>query len=153
MQVLHEQLAHARPVERPDAGEQLLVDAGEAILVAESRDDAVERLGGGVDGGDPAGDAGHHPLEVLDLPEVRYLHVVVQHEQVLRLDVQVLQLVLVVHQVEDLGGLGHVHEQLVAGDARVAVLAALAEPVPEVAVGQLHDDHEPAVHDVVAVEG
>ena len=33
------------------------------------------------------------------------------------------------------------------------LVAALAEAVPEVAVGQLHDDHEPAVDDVVAVEG
>ncbi len=32
------------------------------------------------------------------------------------------------------------------------LLAALAEPVPQVAVGQLHHDHQPAVDDVVAVQ-
>ena len=92
-------------------------------------------------------------MQVLHLSEVGHLHVVVKHEQVLRLDVQVLEVELVVEQVEHLGGLGHVLEEFVARDAGQALVAAVAEAVPQVAVGQLHDDHEPAVHDVVAVEG
>lgn len=37
-------------------------------------------------------------------------------------------------------------------DAGQPFVAALAEAVPQVAVRQLHDDHEPAFDDVVAVE-
>ena len=46
----------------------------------------------------------------------------------------------------------HVAEQLVARDAGQALRAALLEAVPEVAVGQLHDDDELAVDDVEAFE-
>ena len=94
-----------------------------------------------------------HAFQVLDQAEVGHLDVVVDEEQVLRLDVEVLQLVLGVHQVEHLGGLVHVAEQFVARDARHAAGRGIAEAVPEVAVGQLHDDQQPAFDDVVAFEG
>jgi len=151
--VLHEQLAHAAAVERAHAAQQLLVHAREAVLVAVPRDDAVERFGGRVHRGDAAGHGRHQPLQVLHLAEVGHFHVVVQQEQVLRLDVQVLELELVVHQVEHFGAFEHVLHQLVARDAGQPAVAALAEPVPQVAVGQFHHDHQPPVDDVVAVEG
>src|SRR5262249_15198264 len=121
--------------------------------VAEAADPAVERLRGRVDGGDAAGHRGLHALEVLDQAEVGDLDVRVDQEEVLRLDVEVLELVLRVHQVERLGGLGHVAEQFLARDADLALGAALLEAVPEVLVGQLHDDHELAVDDVEAFQG
>src|SRR5581483_7499824 len=46
----------------------------------------------------------------------------------------------------------HVDEQLVARDAGQALAAALLEAVPQVSLGQLHDDDELAVDDVVAFE-
>ena len=92
------------------------------------------------------------PFQVLDQAEVGDLDVVVDQEQVLRLDVEVLQLVLRVHQVQGLGRLLHVAEQLLARDAGQALGPALAEAVPEVAVGQLHDDDQLAVDDVEAFQ-
>ena len=77
---------------------------------------------------------------------------VVDQEEVLRLDIEMLELVLRVHQVEGFASLLHVAQQLFAGNARQAKRTALAEPVPEVAVGQLHDDEELAVDDVEAFE-
>ena len=150
--MLHHQLADVAAGERPRAGEQLLVDDGQAVLVAEAAEHAVEGLRGGVDRRDAAGHRRRIAFQVLDQPEVRDLDVVVDQEQVLRLDVEVLQLILRVHQVEGLGRLLQVAEQLVAGDAGQPLGAALLEAVPEVAVGQLHDDDELAVDDVVAFE-
>ena len=54
-------------------------------------------------------------------------------------------LIVGVHQVEGFGGLLHVAEQFLARDAGQSLGAALAEAVPQVAVGQLHDDDELAV--------
>ena len=62
LQVLHDQLADVVAREGPLAGEQFLVDDGQAVLVAEAADPAVERLRGGVDGRDAAGDRGRHAL-------------------------------------------------------------------------------------------
>ena len=87
------------------------------------------------------------------MAEVGHLHVVVEQEQVLRFDVEVLQLVLVVHEVEDFGRLAHVLEQFFARDAGQAGFAVFAEALPKVAIGEFHDDDEPAFDDVVAVEG
>ena len=117
LEVLQDQLADVGAGERPLAGEQFLVDDGQAVLVAETADPAVERLRGGVDRRDAAGDGRLHPFEVLDQAEVGDLDVLVDEEEVLRLDVEVLQLVLIVHQVQRFGGLLHVAEQLVARDA------------------------------------
>ena len=152
-QVLQDQLASVGAVERPNADQQFLVDDGQAVLVAEPSRPAVERFRGGVHRRDAAGHRRARSLEQLDQPEVGDLDVVVDQEQVLRLDVQVLQVVLHVHHVEGFGGLGHVAEQLLARDAGQVLRAALAEPVPERAVGQLHDDEELAVDDVEAFQG
>src|SRR5262249_17415355 len=47
LDVLQDQLADAGAAERPVPGEQLLEDDGQAVLVAEPADVAVERLRGG----------------------------------------------------------------------------------------------------------
>ena len=77
---------------------------------------------------------------------------VVDEKEVLRLDVEVLQVVLGVHQVQHFGGLLHVLQEHVAVDAGLAFFAAGAEAVPEAAVGQFGDDVEPAADQVVAVD-
>src|SRR5207248_3741131 len=102
---------------------------------------------------DAAGHGGEHALQQLDQAEVGDLDVVVDQEQVLRLDVQVLQLVLRAHHVERFGGVEHVAEQLFAGDAGQALGAALAEAVPQGAVGQLGDDHQLTVYDLEQLDG
>ena len=67
------------------------------------------------------------PLQVLDQAEVGDLDVVADEEQVVRLDVEVLEVVLLVHVVERLGGVAQVAEQLVARDADQAGRLALDE--------------------------
>ncbi len=72
-------------------------------------------------------------------------------EDVARLDVQVLQSVLLVEQVEDLGRLLEVAQQLGPRHARQTGVAALAEEIVQAAVGQLHDDDQLAVDPLDAV--
>src|SRR5262249_25010609 len=105
LEVAQDQLPHVVAGERPLPGEQVLVDDGQAVLVGIARDDAVERFGGGVDRRDAAGDGGARALQVLDQPEVGDLDVVAHQEEVLRLDVEVLEVVVAVHQVQRLGRL------------------------------------------------
>ena len=116
------------------------------------RHPALERLRRGIDRRDPAGDRRADAFEQFGETEVADLDVVEDQEQVLRLDVEMLNLVLVVHQVQCFGRFVHVAEQFVARDARLALAAALAEAVPEVAVGQLHHDDELAIDDVESFE-
>ena len=71
-----------------------------------------ERLRGGVDGRDAAHEPEPSwPLQVLDQPEVGDLDAVGDQEQVARLDVEVLQVVLLDQVVEALGRVGEVAEQ------------------------------------------
>ena len=78
----------------------------------------------------------------LDQPEVGDLDAVGDHEQVARLDVEVLEAVLLDQVVEPLGGVVEEAEQHVARDARPAGLLVLAQAFVQVLVGQLHDDEE-----------
>jgi hypothetical protein len=152
VEVLKEELAGTRPVKRPPAGEQFLVDDGQAVLVAVAADGVFKRFRGGIDRRNAAGQRGGHAFEVLDQAEVRDLDVVADQEQVLRLDVEVLQLVLHVHQVEGLGRLFQVAQQLGARDAWKSLGPALLVTRFEVAVGQLHDDEELTLDDVEAFQ-
>jgi hypothetical protein len=85
--------------------------------------------------------------------EVGDLDVPADEEEVARLDVQVLQPVLLVEEVEDLGGLTEVGEGLGAGDAGHPLLPVLGEEFLEAAVSQLGDDDEVAGDDLDALDG
>ena len=87
-------------------------------------------------------------VNVLDQAEVGHLDAPADQQQVLGLDVQVLQRVLLVHVVERVGRVAHVRQQLVAGNARQLLLAALLEAVLQAAVGQLGDDQQLPVDDL-----
>ncbi len=150
--MLQDQLTHVVPRERPLPGEQFLIDDGEAVLIAKAAHPPVEGLRRRVDRRDAAGDRRLHAFQILDEAEVRDLDVLEHQKQVLRLDVQMLKLISVVHQVQRFGGFLHVDEQLIARDARQTLTAALLEAVPQIALGQLHDDDELAVDDVEAFE-
>ena len=83
------------------------------------------------------------PFECLDQPEVGDLDAVGDHEQVARLDVEVLEVVLLDQVVEPVGGVVEEAEQDVAGDARPARPAGTRRgSLVQVLVGQLHDDDE-----------
>jgi len=100
----------------------------------------------------PLADLREHPFEVLDQAKVADLHMVEEQEDVLRLDVEVLQIELHVHQVEGLGGFLEVAQQLRARDAGQALGLALLKAVEQRAVGKLADDDQAAIDDVEAFE-
>jgi hypothetical protein len=93
------------------------------------------------------------PLQVLDEAEVRHLDAVADEEQVARLDVEVLEVVLLVHVVQRLGRVADVPQQGVARDADQAGRLALDVGVVQAAVRQLHDDDQFAVRDLDAIQG
>ena len=74
-------------------------------------------------------------------------------EEIARLDVQVLQAVLVVHQVQHFGRLAQVAQQLGARHARLALLTVIEQHFVQVLVGQLGDDHQLAGAALDAVDG
>ena len=90
-------------------------------------------------------------FQVLDQAEVGHLDAVADQEQVARLDVEVLQVVLLVHVVERFGRVAEVAQQVVARNADQAGRLALLEQVVQALVGQLHDDDQLAVDDLDAV--
>ena len=90
---------------------------------------------------------------MLDQAEVGDLDPIADEEEVARLDVQVLQAVLLVHVIESDGRVADVAEEGVAGDADQAGREALLEGVVEILIGQLHDDNELAFDDLDAVHG
>ncbi len=141
-------------VKRPLSGKQLLVDDGEAVLVAVAADLAGKRFRRRVERGHAtqhAGQAG--ALQVFDEAEVGHFDAVADEEQVARLDVEVLQAVLLVHVIEGFGGVADVAEHGVARDADKAGRQALLVRVVEAAVGQLHHDHEFPLHDLDEIHG
>ncbi len=135
------------------AGEQFLVDDGQAVLIREPADHSAEGLGSGVLGSHASRHRADQAGQILDQPEVRDLDVLVQQAQVLRFDVHVLQVMVLVHQVEDLGCLLHVAEQLLARDALQGLLAALAKAAQQVLVCQFGDDDQLAGNQVHPLQG
>ena len=90
-------------------------------------------------------------FQVLDQAEVADLDAVADEEEVARLDVEVLEVVLLVHVVEAFGRVPDVAQQGVARDADQARRQALLEGVVQAAVGQLHDDDQLAADVLDAV--
>src|SRR5262249_62395902 len=64
----------------------------------------------------------------------------------------VLNLMVQVHQIERLGGFFQVADEFGPRDSRLAVRDTLVVPVPQAAVGQLHDDDELTVDDLESLE-
>ena len=141
LQMLNQELLHTRAIEGTFPCEQFKVDTRQTVLIAISRDESVEGFWRSVDRRDAARHGCNEAIKVFHLPEVCDLDVIVEQEQVLRFDVEMLQLKPIVHQVENLRGLGHVVEQFFTRDARQPLVAALTETIPQIAIGQLHDDH------------
>src|SRR5262249_19388177 len=102
----------------------------------------------GVNGGHAAREGRLEAFHVLGQTEIRDLDVVVDQEQVLRFDVQVLDLIVVVHQIERFGGFAEITQQFPARYAAQAIPLALAEAIEQVAVGQLHDNEQLPVHNL-----
>src|SRR5262249_55484800 len=74
-------------------------------------------------------------------------------EQVARLDIQMLQAIVDVHQVEDFGGLAEKAKQLAPRNAGALLRLMLLEAFFEIAVRQLRHDDQLTFHDLHAIDG
>ena len=151
--MLHHQLTQRRAGIWSLPGEQFLVNDGQTVLIAEAADFALEGLRRRIHRGHAPGNRCQHPFQILDQAEIRDLDVIVDKKQVLRLDVQVLELMLRIHQVEGFRGVVQVAVQFGARNSRQALRPAFAEAVPERAVGQFRHDDQLAVDDVETLDG
>ncbi len=143
LQVLLHQRADVFAVERPLPGEQLLVNDGQAVLIAALADLALEGFRERVQRRDAAEQAGAvWRSRCLTRPKSATLTRSLIKKQVARLDVEVLKLVLLVHVIEGFGGVAQVAQQVVAGDADQPGVMLLDEQIVQAAVGQLHDDDQ-----------
>src|SRR5262245_61646609 len=99
--MLQRDLADVLARERPLAGEQLQVHDGETVLIAVLGDLSLERLRGCVNWRYAAHDAGRaRPVKALYQPEVGDFHAAGNEEQVSGLNVEVLKIVPLDHEVE-----------------------------------------------------
>ncbi len=151
--MLLNKLRHARTYEWPGARQQFLKNDRQAVLIAIPADPPVKSFRRRINGRDAARQRSHHSCQVLYEPKIGNFDVVVHQEKVLRFDVEVLQLVLDIHHVESFGALFHVAQQFIARNSRQAGSSAIFEPVEEIAIGQLHNDDEPAFQNIVTLEG
>jgi hypothetical protein len=154
-QVQQHQLVGVLVPEGHGVGEQLLVDNGQAVLVAGAADAAAEDLRRGVQGGDAAAARRRVALglaQAVDQAKVGHLDVVADDEQVVRLDVEVLQAVREVHPVQGLGRLQQEAQQFLARDAGLPLGLVLALQRVQAAVGQLHDDDQHPAGDLDPVQ-
>ncbi len=155
-QVQHHQLIHVLAPERHRAGEQLLIDDGQAVLIAMTADGPAQQFRRRVQRRHAAlpmrGMAAVHLAEPIHQAEVGHLQVIADQKQVVRFDVEMLQAVAEVHPVQRLGRFQQVAQQLFARDARLVLALVIAQQAVQALVGQLHDDDENAVHDLDAVQ-
>ncbi len=152
LHVLHDELMHIRAAEGTLAGQQFLVDDRQAVLIAKTAHQSVKRLRRGVNRRHPARHRRRHSLQVLDQSEVGHLDVIVNQENVLRFDVEMLKLILIVHQVKGFRALLHDVQKLAARNPQKPLRPAFLESIPEIAIGQLHHNQQLAVDNVVAFE-
>jgi hypothetical protein len=151
---LERELTNVLSGERALAAQQFRVHHGEAVLVRVLTDLVLERFRGRVQRRDAAHQpARTAPLQLLHEAEVRDLHPLRHHEQVARLHVQVLQVVLLDQVVETDGGVVEEPDEHVARDARAPGRLVLFEHLVQVAVGQLHHDDEFAAHVLNLLDG
>ena len=145
VQVLGRKLRRRAPFERQHAGQHLLIDDRQAVLIAVVVGPAVEQLRCRVDGRQPADVRAVDVLQVFDQSEVAHLDPPAHQQQVLRLDVQVLERMLLVDVVQGIGRIVQIGQQFFARDARQARLAVLVEQLLHARGGQLGHDDQVAV--------
>ena len=135
----HHLLRGAGAVGEP-AGQQFVIHQREAVLIRPRVNLIAQHLGGDVPGREAA--VRVHGVERRHQAVVADLDVPGDEEQVRRLHVQVLEVVLRADHVEGFGGVREVAQQFVARDAGQMGIDALAELVLQLVVGQFHDHDE-----------
>ena len=86
-------------------------------------------------------------------PEVADFHVIANEEQVARLNVKMLQLVIEVHEIERFGDLTHVSEESFARDSLVPVGPLLLKQVMQIPICQFHYDYQLPLHPFDSLHG
>src|SRR6266540_2498240 len=128
--VLHEELPRVCAREWSHTGQQFLENDGQAVLVRKAADVALERFRSGVNRRHTAGYGCSLPFQQFRETEVTDFDVVKNEQQVLRFHVQMLNLVIIVHQIQGFSSLFHVAEELVARDAGKALASTLTITIP-----------------------
>src|SRR5439155_24087425 len=125
--------------ERPLAGEQLLIKDRQAVLIGKGSGLAVKNFRGAVNGIGAALMAGLENLQVRHLAEIADFNVPTHQEKISWLEVPVRDLVLAVHEVENLGRLFNVTTQLGRRNSLQALGTAYPKARTQILFRQLHD--------------
>src|SRR5437870_4053136 len=144
--MLLSELADVLAVKRALSREQFLVNDREAVLITGFADLTTEGFRRGVQRRDAAEQPGGRlSLQMFHQAEVGYFYPVAKEEKVARLDIEVLQVMLLVHVVERFRGVSNVAQQRIAGNADQAGVLTLNKRIVKTFVGQLHDNDKLAV--------
>jgi len=146
--MLRRELGRRTPRKGERASEHLLIDDGQAVLVAAAAGTSFKHLGRRIDRRQAAHHRNGRIVDVLHQAEVGHLDPSSHQQQVLGLDVQMLQPVLLVHVVQGVGRVAKVAKQLLPRDARQPFFATLLEAVLQAALCQLGDDQQLSVDDL-----
>src|SRR4051812_13671076 len=125
MQMLGSQLRHGPALKGEDAGKHVLVNDGEAVLIAMNARAAVKKLRRGVNGRHAADDRTVDVFQVFDQAEVGDLDSPAHEEQVLWFDVEVLKRILLADVVQGVGRVVQMGQQLIARNAAQSGVTAL----------------------------
>jgi hypothetical protein len=149
--VLEEKLAGIGALEREFAREQLLINDGETVLIAMRADVSEEDLRRRVERGNRSQLWRRRRSQVLRAqavyqPEVADFDMIANQEEIARLDVKMLQVVIEIHQVERFGDFAHVSEESLARDPQVPVGPLFLQQVMQIPIRQFHYDYQLALH-------
>src|SRR5690606_15834463 len=127
------QLTRIGAFKRQRSRQQLLVDDGEAVLIAVPAHVALEHFRRAVERGHAqmqwAGLSGVQSLQALHQTEISQLDMVADDKEIARFDVQVLQAILLVQQIERFGGIGEEGEKFISWYARLSLRLALMQTI------------------------
>ncbi len=129
MEMLGSELRRRNARKGARAGEHLLIDNRQTVLIAGRFGSTVKDLRSGVIGRQSSYQGFATIAQVFDQAEIAEFDVLADQHQVLRLDIQVLQRVVVVQIIQDLRRLAHVFDQFFAGNSRQTVIDAFFKQV------------------------
>src|SRR5207302_8691265 len=109
-------------------------------------------LGSGIKRSDAAGDGSRAAAQLFHQAKVGNLDAPRDQQQVLRLDVQVLKPIVLVHVIEGFGGIAHIRQQFIAGNSGQLRTSALLKPFHQAALRELGNDKKLIVDDLDAFQ-
>ena len=100
--MLHQKLPGIGPREGANTGQQFLIDDPKTILVRVPANPTLKCFGGSINRGNAAGNGSAKPLKIFGEAKIGDFDVIVDQKKILRLDIEVLNLILKIHQIERL---------------------------------------------------